>query len=145
MSRLLRPLLAAALAAVAFAPSSPAGAAGEVEVTLAGSQFAPAVTTVPEGSNLTFINRDATNYPMFIGNHNVIPDSNVGSVIPGTKPFPTSSSLITPGNKWTCAAAGGGGLTCTGQDGKATPVPPGTYASACGLHPNQMHALIVVK
>ena len=145
MSRLLRPLVAAALAAVAFAPSSPAGAAGDVEVTLAASQFAPAVVEVPAGSNLTFANRDATNYPMFIGNHNVIPDSNVGSMAPGTKPFPTSSNLITPGNKWSCSAASGGGLTCTGNDNKPTQVPPGTYAVACGLHPNQMHALIVVK
>lgn len=145
MSRLLRPLFAAALAAVAFAPSNPAGAAGDVEVTLAGGQFSPAVVQVASGSNLTFVNRDAMNYPMFIGNHNVIPDSSVGSMLPGTKPFPTSSSLITPGDKWPCAAAAAGGLSCTGQDGKPTPVPPGTYAVACGLHPNQMHAVIVVK
>src|SRR5687767_9158220 len=143
MSRLIRPLLAAALAAVALAPSSPAGAAGEVEVTLAAGQFAPAVVQVPPGSNLTFANRDATNYPMVIGNHNVIPGTVTGH-IPGTKPFPTSSNLIAPGSKWTCSAAGGG-LSCTGLDGKPTPVPPGTYAIACGLHPNQMHALIVVQ
>ena len=144
MSRLIRPLLAAALAAVAFAPSTPAGAAGGVEVTLAGGQFVPAVTQVPAGSNLSFVNRDATNYPMFIGNHNVIPDTNVGSMMPGTKPWPTSSDLITPGNQWTCTASGSG-LSCTGNDGKATAVPPGTYAIACGLHPNQMHAVIEVK
>ena len=145
MSRLTRPMLAAALAAAVLAPSNPAGAAGDVEITLAGSQFTPAVVQVPAGANLTFVNRDATNYPMFIGNHNVIPDSNVGSMLPGTKPFPTSSDLITPGNKWTCSAAAAGGLNCTGQDGTPTPVPPGTYAVACGLHPNQMHAVIVVK
>jgi plastocyanin len=144
MTRLIRPLVAVALAAVAFAPSSTAGAAGEVEITLAAGQFTPAVTEVPAGSSLTFVNRDAMNYPMFIGNHNVIPDSNVGSMIPGTKPWPTSSDLITPGSKWNCPA-GAGGLSCTGQDGKPTVVPPGTYAIACGLHPNQMHALIVVK
>ena len=144
MSRLIRPLLAAALAAVAFAPSTPAGAAGEVEVTLAGGQFVPIVAQVPAGSNLTFVNKDITNYPMVIGNHNVIPDSNVGGMIPGTKPFPTSSNLITPGSKWTCTA-GASGLSCTGLDGKPTPVPPGTYAVACGLHPNQMHAVIVVQ
>ena len=140
MSRLIRPLLAAALAAVAFAPSSPAGAAGDVEVTLAAGQFAPAVVQVPAGSTLSFVNRDATNYPMVIGNHNVIPDSK-----PGAAPFPASSNLITPGGKWSCGAASGGGLTCTGNDNKPTAVPPGTYAVACGLHPNQMHALIVVK
>jgi len=145
MSRLLRPLLAAALAAVAFAPSNPAGAAGDVEVTLAASQFTPAVVQVAAGSNLTFVNRDAMNYPMFIGNHNVIPDSSAASMMPGTKPFPTSSDLITPGGKWTCPASPAGGLSCTGQDGKSTPVPPGTYTVACGLHPNQMHAVIVVK
>jgi plastocyanin len=144
MARMIRPLLAAALAAVAFAPSTPAGAAGEVEVTLAGGQFTPAYVQVPAGSNLTFVNRDATNYPMVIGNHNVIPDTNVGSMIPGTKPFPTSSNLIAPGSKWTCAS-GANGLTCTGLDEKPTPVPPGIYAVACGLHPNQMHALIDVK
>src|SRR5204862_5545753 len=110
--------------AVAFAPSSPAGAAGDGEVALAASQFAPAVVEVPAGSNLTFANRDATNYPMSIGNHNVIPDSNVGSMIPGTKPFPTSSNLITPGTKWSCAS-GANGLTCTGLDEKPTLVPPG--------------------
>jgi len=145
MSRLLRSLLTAALAAAAFAPTSPAGATGEVEVSLAGSQFVPAFTEVPAGTNLTFVNHDAMNYPMFIGNHNVIPDSSVGSMFPGTKPWPTSSNLITPGSKWTCGAAAGGGLTCTGNDNKPTPVPPGTYAIACGLHPNQMHAVIVVK
>ena len=144
MSRLIRPLLAAALAAVAFAPSTPAGAAGEVEVTLAGGQFAPVVVQVPAGSNLTFLNRDVTNYPMFIGNHNVIPGT-VASHVPGAKPFPTSSNLITPGNKWSCPASAAGGLTCTGLDGKPTAVRPGTYAVACGLHPNQMHALIVVQ
>jgi len=145
MPRLIRPLLAAALAAVALAPSSPAGAAGEVEITLAAGQFAPAVTTVPAGSNLSFVNRDAMNYPMFIGNHNVVPDTSVGAMVPGTKPFPTSSNLIVPGSKWTCAAAAAGGLSCTGNDNKPTAVPPGTYAIACGLHPNQMHAVIEVK
>lgn len=143
MSRLIRPLLAAALAAVAFAPSTPAGAAGEVEVTLAGGQFVPIVAQVPAGSNLSFVNRDVTNYPVVIGNHNVIPD-HVGSAFPGAKPFPTSSDLITPGSKWTCTG-GDKGLTCTGIDKKPTLVPPGTYAIACGLHPNQMHALIVVQ
>lgn len=144
MSRLIRPLLVAALVAVAFVSPSPAGAAGEVEVTLAGGQFVPAVVHVPAGSNLTFVNRDVTNYPLLIGNHNVIPDSNVGSMVPGTKPFPTSSDLITPGDKWTCPA-GSSGVTCTGLDQKPTPVPPGTYTVACGLHPNQMHALLVVQ
>jgi len=144
MTRLIRPLLAAALAALAFAPSTPAGAAGEVEVALAGGQFLPAVVQVPAGSNLSFVNHDAMNYPMFLGNHNVIPDSNVGSMAPGTKPWPTSSDLITPGSKWTCTG-GADGLSCTGQDGRPTAVPPGTYAIACGLHPNQMHAVIVVK
>jgi plastocyanin len=142
MSRLIRPLLAAALAAVAFAPSTPAGAAGEVEVMLAAGQFVPAVVQVPAGSRLSFVNRDATNYPVVIGNHNVIPGHVAGAS--GAKPFPTSSDLIAPGDKWTCGA-GEGGLSCTGLDGKATPVPQGTYAIACGLHPNQMHALIVVQ
>jgi plastocyanin len=144
MSRLIRPLLAAALTAVAFSPLTPARAAGDVEVALAGGQFVPLVTQVPAGSSLTFVNRDVTNYPMFIGNHNVIP-GHVGTAVPGAKPFPTSSNLIAPGTKWTCPVGAGGGLTCTGLDGKATPVPPGTYAIACGLHPNQMHALIVVQ
>jgi plastocyanin len=144
MARLIRPLLVAALAAVAFAPSTPAGAAGEVEVTLAAGQFAPIVVQVPAGSNLTFANKDVTNYPLVIGNHNVIP-GHVTAAFPGAKEFPTSSNLIAPGGKWTCPASADGGLTCTGLDGKATAVPPGTYAVACGLHPNQMHALIVVQ
>jgi plastocyanin len=143
MARLVRPLLAAALAAAVLSPSAPAGAAGEVEVSLVAGQFAPAVVQVPAGSNLSFVNKDATNYPVFVGNHNVIPDSNVGGMTPGTKPFPTSSDLITPGSKWTCTG-GSSGLTCTGIDAKPTVIPPGTYAVACGLHPNQMHALIKV-
>ena len=144
MARLVRPLFAAVLAAAVFAPSAPARAAGDVEVSLAAGQFAPAIVQVPSGSSLTFLNKDATNYPVFVGNHNVIPDSNVGAMIPGTKPFPTSSNLITPGQKWTCTG-GANGLTCTGIDEKPTVVPPGTYAVACGLHPNQMHALIKVE
>jgi hypothetical protein len=143
MARLVRPLFALALATAAFVSPAPAQAGGDTEVTLAASQFAPAVVDVPADNSLSFANKDATNYPAVVGNHNVIPDSNVGAMIPGTKPFPTSSTLITPGNKWTCAR-GAGGLSCTGIDNKPTLVPPGTYAVACGLHPNQMHALIVV-
>jgi plastocyanin len=143
MHRLVRPLIALTLAFVAFAPSTPARAGGDVEVSLAAGQFVPALIDVPSGANLSFVNKDVTNYPMFIGNHNVVPDTNVGAMIPGSSPFPTSSDLITPGNKWTCTG-GAGGLTCTGQDGKPTLVPPGAYAVACGLHPNQMHARIVV-
>jgi plastocyanin len=144
MARLVRTLLAGALAAVVFAPSTPARAAGDVEVTLAAGQFTPALVQVPAGSNLSFVNRDATNYPVFVGNHNVIPDTSVGSRAPGAKPFPTSSDLIGPGEKWTCTA-GAGGLACSGIEKKPTLVPPGTYAIACGLHPNQMHAVIVVQ
>ena len=145
MTRLTRPLLVAALAAAALIPvSTPAGAGGDTEVMLAGTQFTPNIVQVPAGNSLTFANKDVTNYPAVVGNHNVIPDSNVGAMIPGTKPFPTSSTLITPGSKWTCSS-GAGGLTCTGIDNKPTVVAPGTYAIACGLHPNQMHAVIVVQ
>ena len=145
--RLMRPLLVAALTTAAIVPATtgPASAAGDTEVTLALTQFTPTVVQVPAGNSLTFTNKDVTNYPAVVGNHNVIPDSNVGAMLPGTKPFPTSSSLITPGDKWTCNAASAGGLTCTGIDEKPTPVPPGLYTVACGLHPNQMHAVIVVQ
>jgi plastocyanin len=143
MSRLIRPLLAAALAAVAFAPSTPAGAASEVEVALAAGQFVPVMAQVPAGSTLTFVNRDVTNYPVVIGNHNVIPGT-VSSSVPGAKPFPASSKLIAPGEKWACSSASSG-LTCTGLDEKPTAVPPGTYAITCGLHPNQMQGWVVVQ
>jgi plastocyanin len=110
---------------------------------LAATQFAPFASTVPAGSNLTFVNKEVTNYPMVIGNHNVIPD-HVGKTFPGAKPFPASSDLIAPGEKWTCTSASSG-LSCTGLNNVTTAVAPGLYAIACGLHPNQMHALITVQ
>jgi plastocyanin len=145
MTRLIRPLLVAAIATTALVPTAgPAQAGGDTEITLAATQFTPNVVQVPAGNSLSFTNKDVTNYPALVGNHNVIPDSNVGGMVPGTKPFPTSSDLITPGTKWTCSSVSGG-LSCTGIDKKPTLVPPGTYTVACGLHPNQMHAVIVVQ
>jgi plastocyanin len=142
MRRLIRPLLAAALVALAVGLPNPAGAAGEVEVSLLAGQFVPVAVDVPSGADLTFVNKDVTNYPLVIGNHNVIPDPHAS--VMGFKAWPTSSALIEPGEKWTCKG-GDKGLTCKGIDGKPTLVPPGSYGIACGLHPNQMHGHVVVK
>lgn len=142
MSRLLRPFLTTLVMALATLPIAPAGAA-ETEIATGGAQFLPAVTQVSGDSGVAWMNKEATNYPVLIGNHNIVPDSNAGG-LPDTKPFPTSSPLISPGGRWACAG-GAGGPTCTGIDGTSVQLTPGRYAYMCGLHPNQMHGILVVS
>lgn len=142
MSRLFRPLLGSVVAVFAILPIAPAGAA-ETEIAAGGTQFLPAVTEVSGESGVAWANKEASNYPVLIGNHNIIPDGNLGGM-PDTKPFPTSSPLIAPGGRWACAG-GPGGPTCTGIDGKQVQLTAGRYAYMCGLHPNQMHGILTVS
>jgi plastocyanin len=143
MARLIRLTLGAALLMVAVLPVAPAGAAGEAEIGAGGTQFLPAITEISAGGGVAWVNKEATNYPVLIGNHNVVPDTTVGA-LPDTKPFPTSSSLIEPGGRWACSG-GPGGPTCTGIDGQQVQLKPGRYAYMCGIHPNQMHGILIVS
>lgn len=137
-----RIVVAVALVVLAWGvPAAPVGAA-EVTIEMAGTQFLPALSQVTAGGKVTFVNREAANYPAVIGNHNVVPDEVVGA-LPGNKPFPTSSNLIKPGESWACEA-GAKGPVCTGVDGNRLELQPGRYAFMCGIHPNQMHAVLVV-
>lgn len=142
MSRLLRPLLGTMVAVFAILPIAPAGAA-ETEIAAGGTQFLPAVSQVSGDAGVAWVNKEAANYPALIGNHNIVADSTTGG-LPDTKPFPTSSPLIAPGGRWACTG-GAGGPTCTGIDGKQVQLTPGRYAYMCGLHPNQMHGILVVS
>lgn len=142
MSRLLRPLFGTVVAVFAILPIASAGAA-ETEIATGGTQFLPAVTQVSADSGVAWVNKEAANYPVLIGNHNIVPDTNLGG-LPDTKPFPTSSPLIAPGGRWACTG-GPGGPTCTGIDGKQVQLTPGRYAYMCGLHPNHMHGILVVS
>jgi plastocyanin len=143
MSRLIRPFLGLALVVLVALPVPPAGAAGETEIQIGGTQFLPAVAEVSSGGGLVWVNKEAANYPVLIGNHNVVPDEVAGN-LPDTKPLPTSSPLIAPGEQWACTG-GPGGPTCTGIDGKQVQLNPGRYAYMCGLHPNHMHGILVVS
>jgi|SRR5687767_12384898 plastocyanin len=143
MSRMHRSIVAAAVAGLALLPLAPAGAAAEVEIKTAATQFVPAFTDVPAGSGVSWVNVETQNYPVLIGNHNIVPDTVAGAA-PGTKPFPASSPLIEPGGTWTCTG-GEGGPTCTGIDGSSVQLQPGRYAYMCGLHPNHMHGILTVS
>ncbi len=142
MSRLIHLFLGAVVAVVAVVPVSPAAAA-ETEITTGGTQFLPAVMQVSSATGVAWVNKEATNYPVLIGNHNIVPDTNAGN-LPDTRPFPTSSPLIGPGGRWACPG-GPGGPICTGIDGSQVQLTPGRYAYMCGLHPNQMHGILVVS
>ena len=142
MSRLIRPLLGAAVALLAVVPVPPAAAA-ETEIATGGAQFLPAVMQISAETGVAWVNKEAADYPVLIGNHNIVPDTNAAN-LPDTKAFPTSSALIAPGGRWACPG-GPGGPTCTGIDGKQVQLTPGRYAYMCGLHPNQMHGILVVS
>lgn len=114
-----------------------------VEISAMATQFLPQVTEVRRGTGVVWTNRETTNYPVVIGNHNIIPDEQVG-VLPGHQPFPTSSVLLTPGDRWSCTGSDSG-LTCVGIDGKPIVLGPGRYAYLCGIHSNQMHGLLIVS
>lgn len=136
-----RIVVALALATLAWGVAPAAGAA-EITIMAAGTQFLPEITQVPKDAEVTFMNMEVTNYPALNGNHNIVPDAVVGA-LPGNRPFPTSSNVIKPGEKWSCEE-GSGGPVCTGIDGKKVELQPGRYAYMCGIHPNQMHGLLEV-
>lgn len=133
-----------AMALVALAGVVPVGPAGATDATIdmAGTQYFPQFTQVTTDGTVTFVNMEAANYPAVIGNHNVVPDEVVGA-LPGNQPFPTSSNLIKPGESWACEG-GSNGPVCTGIDGEKVGLEPGRYAFMCGIHPNQMHAVLEV-
>lgn len=137
MPRLSKALIVIATALALF-PAPNAEAAGRTQIAMAGTQFVPAVTQVAGGTSVVWVNSEVANYPAVIGNHNIVPDS-ATAALPDTKPFPTSSALIAPGGTWECPDG-----TCTGADGKPVKLPPGRYAYMCGIHPNQMHGILVV-
>jgi plastocyanin len=137
-----RIVVAVALVTLAWGvPAAPAGAA-DATIDMAGTQFVPQFAQVSTDGKVTFVNMEAANYPAVIGNHNVVPDEVVGA-LPGNQPFPTSSDLIKPGESWACDAGPNGPL-CTGIDGNKVELKPGRYAFMCGIHPNQMHAVLEV-
>lgn len=140
MRRLL--LLAVIVAVGAVVPAVPSGAAEKVQIQMAGTQFVPQVVEVPAGSGMEWVNLEAADYPAVIGNHNVVADS-LTTVVPDTTPFPAGSALIPPGQSWACDREAGV-LSCKNADGKTVPVPPGRYSYMCGIHPNQMHGILVV-
>lgn len=126
-------------------PAAPSSAAGRIEVTLLGTQFAPQwAQVVDDGGGVVWTNKEPTNYPVVIGNHNIVPDSVTAAAVPGSKPFPASSPVLKPGDSWTCES-GDGGLVCMDIDGKAVKIPPGRYTYMCGIHPNQMHGVLGVS
>lgn len=142
MSRLVHLLIGVVLAVAVVLPVPSAGAAGETEIVALGTQFLPQVAELPAGSGVVWVNREPANYPFVVGSHNIIPDGDVG-LMPGTAPFPASSPLLAPGEQWSCRS-GPSGLTCPNIDGKPVVIGPGRYAYVCGVHPNQMHGLLVV-
>ncbi len=142
MPRLIRFFVGTAVVMLTVVPI-PAANAVEFEITTGGTQFVPTVAQISAEDGVAWVNHEVANYPVLIGNHNIVPDSVAGG-LPDTKPFPTSSSLIAPGAKWSCAA-GPGGPTCIGIDGQPVQLTPGRYAYMCGLHPNHMHGILVVS
>ncbi|MBI4728021.1 MAG: hypothetical protein HY775_00740 [Acidobacteria bacterium] len=161
MARPVRLILALTLSTLTL--PAPASAGGQVEVLMAGTQFLPSVTQVPAGQGVTWTNKDVMNYPVVLGNHNVIPDQTVGT-LPGNKPFPPGGLLLQPGKSWSCTRVATR-LKCViwrklvvknvkvkGKwtkkkvwEEKAIWLTPGRYAYACGIHPNQMRGLLVVE
>lgn len=140
MRQKLRILAAFSLAAAVMSPSA-APAASETTVTFVGTMFVPAVVQVAVGSSLTFVNAEAMDYPQVMGTHNVIADGEVAGLA-GAKPFPISSPLLKPGDKWTCAGTATG-LSCSAY-GQTRSLSAGTYALKCGIHPNQSRGLLVI-
>lgn len=123
-------------------PVPPARAASGTEITLLGTQFAPQWTQVSAaGGGLVWVNKEPANYPVVIGNHNIVPDNIGAAAVPGSKPFPASSPLLKPGDSWSCGAADGG-LVCPGIEGRPVTVLAGRYTYMCGIHPNQMRGIL---
>ena len=137
-----RVFLAVIVAVGAVVPAVPSEAAEKVQIQMAATQFAPQVVEVPAGSGVEWVNLEATNYPGLIGNHNIVADS-LTTVLPDTKPFPAGSALIPPGKSWACNREARV-LSCKNANGETVPIPPGRYSYMCGIHPNQMHGILVV-
>ena len=116
--------------------SVPATGAEDLRLPVAGQ------ADLPAGSGIEWVNLEAADYPAVIGNHNVVADS-LTTVLPDTTPFPAGSALIPPGQSWACDREAGV-LSCKNADGKTVPVAPGRYSYMCGIHPNQMHGMLVV-
>jgi plastocyanin len=145
---MLRPaaVLGAVIMALTGVAPGVAGAGEErkgIEVSMVGTQYVPAVVQVPAGSDVTWVNLEPANYPVVMGDHNLIADTAVGS-LPGNKPFPTSTAMLYPGERWSCRS-GGDGLECRGASGAPVVLTPGRYAYTCGMHPNQMRGLLIVS
>lgn len=125
-------------------PAARSQAAGPAEISLLATQFTPQWAQVSAGAGVVWTNSEVTNYPVVIGNHNIVPDNVTVAAVPGGKPFPTSSPLLKPGASWACGT-GDGGLVCTGIEGAPVTVPPGRYTYMCGIHPNQMRGILDVS
>jgi plastocyanin len=128
-----------------LSPLFPAGPARATDTLVlgVGVQFVPAVAEVPRGSGVVWENREVYRYPVVLGYHNLIGDPTVAGPT-GAKPFPITSPILEPGDSWACTGTPEG-PSCTGLDGTTTLLPPGRYAYMCGVHPNQMHGLLVVS
>ena len=141
-----RPVVLLVIMALAGVAPGVAGADEEpegVEVSMVGTQYVPAVVQIPAGSDVTWVNQEPANYPVVMGDHNLIGDTAVGS-LPGNKPFPTSTAMLFPGDRWSCRG-GDRGLECRGATGTSLVLTPGRYAYTCGMHPNQMRGLLIVS
>lgn len=134
--RIVRLLLLAGL----FGLVAPAGAGAQPapplhEIQVVGLQFVPAVTTVAAGQAVIWTNREAADYEVVRGVHNVVRLVHVGpdgTVVPASAPV--------------CPVFGPG-ETCTRTAGSAA-LPVGTHLYACTineLHFATMRAAIVVR
>lgn len=141
MGRALR-MFVLVLSLSPFLPVNPARAA-DTEIVGLGTQFVPAVAEVPGGAGIVFSNREVYRYPVVLGYHNLVADPTVGR-LPGNSPFPIISPILEPGDRWACTGTPDG-PRCTGLDGATAVLPPGRYAYMCGVHPNQMHGLLIVS
>ena len=127
-------------AVFALAWTMPARAA--TQITLAGTQFVPAVSSITLGDTITWTNSEPADYPVVIGKHNIIPDPDTAALL-GFRPFPTSSKLLGLGQSWSCTGSTTG-AKCVGANGKTVTLTRGNYTFKCGLHPNQMRGILVI-
>lgn len=135
-------ILVAALAVATLAPLTPARAA-VTEITMEGTLFLSPRTTLPAGSDLSFVNAEPMDYPTLIGKHNIVADSELAGLT-GATAWPFSGPMQKIGERWTCMATAGG-VRCLDGANRPKTVPRGTYAFKCGLHPDRMRALLVIE
>lgn len=112
------------------------------QITMAGTQFVPAVSSITFGDTITWTNSEPADYPVVIGKHNIIPDPDTAALL-GLKAFPTSSKLLGLGQSWSCTGSTSG-AKCVGANGKTVTLTRGNYTFKCGLHPNQMRGILVI-